>query len=142
MAAIGRTLLPWPAGLLGAAVAVLLALGLVGDVDGPGGRLQGGLGGQRLAGDGEAALGMRAHLVQGRLVGAADLLAEGAGLGAGVDVGLACRDGQIRAGAHLVERRLAGAGHRGALGVGRLDRLVLALDAGGRNGVRPLATGR
>src|SRR6185436_3845482 len=79
---VGNPLLPRPAGLPGAAVAVLLLLALVGDVDG----FDGGLGGQRLAGDGEAALGMGAHLVQGGLVGAADLFAVGAGLGTGVDL--------------------------------------------------------
>ena len=101
-----------------------LLLRLVEDLDGLGGRL----GGKRLAGDGEAALGVGAHLVQGGLVRAADLLAVGAGLGAGVDLRSARRDGAVGGGAHLVERRLADARGRrraraevGAVGAGPMS---------------------
>src|SRR5262245_20575237 len=129
----GILLLPWPSRLAGAAVAVLFLLALSGDVDGLHRRLDG----QRLAGDREAAFGVGAHLVQGGLVRALDGLAVGAGPGARVDLRCACRDRAIGGGAHLVQRRLAGAaaGDGGALGVGWLHRLVLALDAAA--GVRP-----
>jgi hypothetical protein len=101
---------------------------------------------------------MRAHLVEGGLVRAPDLLAEGAGLGARIDlrraggdgavgggahvvegrlaytrrrVGIAQRLGAVCAGAHVVERGLAraGGGRDGGLRVGRLHGLILALDA-------------
>src|SRR6185436_2900819 len=81
----------------------------------------------RLAGDGQAALGVGAHLVEGGLVRAADLLAVCAGLGSGVDGnssrsdsphprplpargrGAALRDGSVAGRAHLVEGGLADA---------------------------------
>src|SRR5262245_65460617 len=96
------TLLAGTAGLPGAAVAVLLLLGtgvrplaanvaywIEGCARGVCPPLHSGLHRrlerQRLAGNGKAPFGVGAHLVQGGLVGAADLLAVGAGLGARVD---------------------------------------------------------
>jgi hypothetical protein len=63
---------------------------------------------------------MRAHFVER---GFAD---------AGDGIFVAQRLGAVGAGAHVVERRLlgAGAGRDGGLRVGGLDGLVLALDAG------------
>ena len=99
----------------------------------------GGLGGTRLAGDGQAAFGVGAHFVEGRLVRALDLLAVGAGLGArdrrsgaragmgrlecepiSSSVGLRMRETAsasrwaraVGAGAHVVERGLAERGRR------------------------------
>lgn len=60
---------------------MLLLFGVGGDVDGSQHRL----GRTRLALDRQAALGVRTHLVQGRLVGTLDALAEGACFGAGID---------------------------------------------------------
>jgi hypothetical protein len=114
------------AGFAGAAVTVLL-LWVRAQVTEPGG-LRGARGVDR-----QAALGVRAHLVEGWLVRAADLLAIGAGLGAGVDVGRAGGDGAVGVRAHVLERGFAGAGagHGRGLGKGGLHRLIVAGDAGG-----------
>ena len=109
----GRRLLTRPAGLARAAVAVRFLFASLGTSM----VFIGGLAGTRLAGDGQAALGVGAHLVERRLVRALDLLAEGAGLGAGVDLGRARRDRAVGGGAHLVERGLADA--RDGVGIAR-----------------------
>src|SRR5215831_9962004 len=75
-------LCPGPARFARAAVAMLLLLALVEDLDGIRRLARKGL-----AGDGQAPLGVGAHLVEGGLMRPAHLFAVGAGLGAGVDVG-------------------------------------------------------
>src|SRR5262245_53017391 len=77
-------LMAGPAGLAGAAVAVLFLFPLVKHLDGPRRLERAGL-----AGDGQAALGVRAHLIEGGFVRSADLLAVGAGFDAGIDLGTA-----------------------------------------------------
>ena len=104
-------------------MAVFFLFGFVGDVDG--------LDRARLVADGQAAFGVGAHFVEGGFVRAADLLAVGAGFGAGVDVRRARGDRAVGVRSHLVKGGLAdaGAGRDGGLGVGGLDGLVVALDA-------------